>query len=287
MRFLREERVFVNKSNLLIVGWVFVASGCAILENPPSEPERNAVVTPTAEAQNLSIPVEAAKIETPAARSLTPDDVRRIQMRLKEAGFDAGPADGVAGARTKAAFNRYQAGCVKAETLLADFDEAGAPRKSAPSRQESQTIQIQLRRAGFDPGPPDGIFGAKTRKMIIHLKTNCPAFNEFAALLNDQAPAIEAKRAVEQAAAPASASITARAAPAPTTGEIPNQTAAVRGQEEIRVLQLRLRDAGFDPGPFDGVMGPKTIAALQQYEASDRGKKSKVSLKTTSIRGQY
>jgi hypothetical protein len=34
-------------------------------------------------------------------------------------------------------------------------------------------------------------------------------------------------------------------------------------------------------------MGPKTVAALQQYEASERGKKSKASLKTTNIRGQY
>jgi peptidoglycan hydrolase-like protein with peptidoglycan-binding domain len=289
MRFSREERAFVNKSNLLIAGWIFTVSGCALMESSPSEPETSAVTTPMVEPENVSVPAstEAPGKETAPARSLTPDDVRRIQMRLKEAGFDAGPADGVAGARTKIAFNRYQAGCAKTKTLIDDFDETGAPNKNTLSRQDNQTIQMQLRRAGFDPGPADGIFGTKTRKTIIHLKTNCPTFNEFAALLHDQAPAIEAKRAVEQAAAPASASITARAVPAPATGEIPNQTAAVRGQEEIRVLQLRLRDAGFDPGPFDGVMGPKTITALQQYEASDRGKKSKVSLKTTSIRGQY
>jgi len=230
--------------------------------------------------------MEAPKIETAPARSLTVDEVRRIQMRLKEAGFDPGPADGVAGARTKITFNRYQAGCAKTKTLIDDFDHAGAPIKNTLSRQDNQMIQVQLRRAGFDPGPADGIFGAKTRKTIIHLKTNCPAFNEFAALLSDQ-PAIEQKRASDQASAPAAASIKARAVSAPATGEILNQPVAARGQEEIRVLQLRLRDAGFDPGPFDGVMGPKTIAALQQSEASDRGKKSRVSLKTTSIRGQY
>jgi len=287
MRFLKERRRFVNKSNLLIAGWVFVASGCALLESPPNETETSAVA-PTAEAQNLSVPasMEAPKIETAPARSLTVDEVRRIQMRLKEAGFDPGPADGVAGARTKITFNRYQAGCAKTKTLIDDFDHAGAPIKNTLSRQDNQMIQVQLRRAGFDPGPADGIFGAKTRKTIIHLKTNCPAFNEFAALLSDQ-PAIEQKRASDQASAPAAASIKARAVSAPATGEILNQPVAARGQEEIRVLQLRLRDAGFDPGPFDGVMGPKTIAALQQSEASDRGKKSRVSLKTTSIRGQY
>ncbi len=162
----------MNKFNLLIAGWVFVASGCALLESSPNETETSAV-EPTAEAQNLPVPasIEAPKIATAPARSLTADDVRRIQMRLKEAGFDPGPADGVAGARTKITFNRYQAGCAKTKTLIDDFDDAGAPSKNTLSRQDNQMIQVQLRRAGFDPGPADGIFGAKTRKTIVHLKT--------------------------------------------------------------------------------------------------------------------
>jgi peptidoglycan hydrolase-like protein with peptidoglycan-binding domain len=57
-------------------------------------------------------------------------------------------------------------------------------------------------------------------------------------------------------------------------------------QEEIRILQLRLRDAGFDPGPFDGVMGPKTRLALQQFQARQRGGKTS-NLVTSDIRGHY
>ena len=84
-------------------------------------------------------------------------------------------------------------------------------------------IQVQLRRAGFDPGPADGIFGAKTRKTIVHLKTNCPVFNEFAALRSDQSLAIEQKRASDQASAPArAASIKTRAVSETATGEILN-----------------------------------------------------------------
>ena len=62
-------------------------------------------------------------------------------------------------------------------------------------------------------------------------------------------------------------------------------TVAAQPQEDIRIMQLRLRDAGFDPGPFDGVMGAKTKLALQQYEAAQRSGKIKVSA-ATDLRGQ-
>jgi peptidoglycan hydrolase-like protein with peptidoglycan-binding domain len=49
--------------------------------------------------------------------------------------------------------------------------------------------------------------------------------------------------------------------------------AAGTSREEIRILQLRLRDAGFDPGPFDGVMGPRTSKALEEFQAAERAGK--------------
>ena len=77
--------------------------------------------------------------------------------------------------------------------------------------------------------------------------------------------------------------------PSPSAGA-PKQTStpvAAQTNEEIRILQLRLRDAGFDPGPFDGIMGQKTRSALQQYEASQRGKKTKISLTTEDAASHY
>jgi hypothetical protein len=62
---------------------------------------------------------------------------------------------------------------------------------------------------------------------------------------------------------------------------------AVHAREQIRILQLRLRDAGFDAGQVDGLMGPKTKSALAQYEASRAGEKTKASLSNPSVRGQY
>jgi hypothetical protein len=37
---------------------------------------------------------------------------------------------------------------------------------------------------------------------------------------------------------------------------------------DIRMLQTRLQESGFDPGPIDGVAGKRTLAALNAYRQS-------------------
>jgi peptidoglycan hydrolase-like protein with peptidoglycan-binding domain len=34
-------------------------------------------------------------------------------------------------------------------------------------------------------------------------------------------------------------------------------------------MQQALKDKGFDPGPIDGVLGPKTTTALKDYQKSE------------------
>jgi peptidoglycan hydrolase-like protein with peptidoglycan-binding domain len=43
---------------------------------------------------------------------------------------------------------------------------------------------------------------------------------------------------------------------------------AVSDRDLVRDAQVALRDAGFDPGEIDGVMGRKTRAALREFQAS-------------------
>lgn len=38
--------------------------------------------------------------------------------------------------------------------------------------------------------------------------------------------------------------------------------------DEVRQLQLALKAAGYDPGPIDGIWGPRTQAALVAYQAA-------------------
>jgi peptidoglycan hydrolase-like protein with peptidoglycan-binding domain len=238
--------------------------------------------------------VQIAGISDPIAappRGATTEDVRRLQMRLRDLGFDAGPVDGVAGVKTKKAVSRLQDGCAKLEPLSEKLPIAashGGAADRVPGREDVVKIQRLLRGAGFDPGPIDGVYGSKTKSVVAQLPDACLMAREFPGTL--EAPARTVKREISTAAAREGAK---PAAGGQFTGPRPDGSSDVaaaqtpQANEDVRILQLRLRDAGFDPGPFDGVMGAKTKAALAQYEASQLNKKVKTSLTTNKISGQY
>jgi peptidoglycan hydrolase-like protein with peptidoglycan-binding domain len=286
----------VAKNGVIIPICFMVASGCSVFDGSEMTTE-----TPT-----LSVPVAKSEAEHPVAevqpppskvaadessRSVSADDIRRLQLRLRELGFNPGPADGVAGAKTKTAFGRLEMGCAKLEPLsenlpvsvVQDFSSTTKTDK-VPSRADTIILQSQLRSAGFDPGPVDGVIGPRTKALVAILHSSCSMAKEFHGSLDQPARAVNAeapRNAASDTPRPLTPNVAARNEPAKTAGAV--QPPA---QDEVRILQLRLRDAGFDPGPFDGVMGAKTKAALAQYEASQRNRKTKVSL-TTNISGQY
>jgi peptidoglycan hydrolase-like protein with peptidoglycan-binding domain len=280
------------KSGLLIAVAFAIASSCALSDSPESE---LTVISPSAPAVESSMerpilasaPVQSAALAP--AKKITVGDIRRLQARLRLVGFDPGSVDGSAGPKTKAAFARLEEACGQIQEQLEALRD---PASAAPTLQhftgqkEILSLQIQLRGAGFNPGPVDGVMGAKTKLVVTHIYQGCQSAPEFAA--HWDRPAGVASQSVSLVPMPQRPSAT-QIIPAQSRAEAAKQLAAstaVRPQEEIRILQLRLRDAGFDPGPFDGVMGPKTKLALQQLQAKERGGKSKSAI-TASIVGQY
>ncbi|TMA92093.1 MAG: hypothetical protein E6J74_20890 [Deltaproteobacteria bacterium] len=281
----------MTKSGLIVPLCFFLACGCALFDSPEMTSEQPAVPAPVVENETtkLATPVQALPVEAKVApaRSLTRDEIRTIQLRLREVGFDPGPVDGVAGAKTKAAFARLQSACSKVKPLMENASEATAQNlavsqaaNKVPSRQETETIQTQLRDAGFNPGPVDGIFGNKTRSVMARLKADCPTVNELAGVFDY--PLAASKKQVVASQTLETNSARLQSLSATGRGDAPS----ARSQEDIRILQLRLRDAGFDPGPFDGVMGPKTKAALQQYQVAQRGNNAKLPV-ISGISSQY
>lgn len=276
--------------------WAALISGCALFDSPETEGEKMERAAPVVESpvETAAAPVESLKTEPRPARpprAWSTEDIRGMQTRLREVGFDPGPTDGVVGARTKAAFNKFQAGCVQAQPLLNTLGNGaatGAALNLSPSRQETAAMQTPLRQAGFNPGPVDGVFGAKTKAVFAELQSGCPMAKDFAQFLAQPLsvaqPTIVAQIAERTNFVTASPISPARGRADAVRPSITPVTA--RSQEEIRILQLRLRDAGYDPGPFDGVMGRKTQVALQQLQASQRAGKTKTAL-TMGLNGHY
>jgi peptidoglycan hydrolase-like protein with peptidoglycan-binding domain len=275
---------------------IIALSGCALFDT--AQMSNEPVASPSVTVEEAAPAVETASLDAtqkpiaPAAYTVSAEDVRRVQTRLREVGFDAGPVDGRAGTKTKMAFSRLQAGCAKLEALdpqhpLTRVRTAGAA-ESAMGRNEVVRIQTELGAAGFNPGATDGVYGARTKALVANLPAACVVAKEFPKGLDFFAAPIKADvtaRTPAESAKPTALQPVASKPDDAARDALPLQAAQPR--EDIRILQLRLRDAGFDPGPFDGIMGVKTKAALAQYEASQRNSKIKTSLPTTKISGQY
>jgi peptidoglycan hydrolase-like protein with peptidoglycan-binding domain len=269
----------MTKSGLIVSVCFFLASGCAVFDGSEMTSEQPAAVTPVADsettASDTSIQTSPPETTVASGRNFTREEVRAMQLRLRDLGLDPGPVDGIAGAKTKAAFARFQSGCSKIKPFTENSFEGAAQRAElnqtvvkVSSRLETKTIQAQLRDAGFNPGPIDGILGDRTRSVLAHLKAGCPVVHDFARMLDQQASASQA---------PESNSVKLQSSnPAGRSDATKQAAAPARSQEDVRILQLRLRDAGFDPGPFDGVMGPKTRAAWTQYKVTQRENNAKV-----------
>ncbi|MGK9165591.1 SEL1-like repeat protein [Inquilinus limosus] len=117
---------------------------------------------------------------------------------------------------------------------------------------EIEEIQRLLARLNFDPGPADGRIGPRTRAAIAAFQRSL----DLPVTRRPSAALLEALHTAAQAV-PAEAAVTS--APMPE----PRLTAA-----RIKEIQRQLRRLGFNPGPIDGLIGPRTRAAIAAFERS-------------------
>ena len=62
---------------------------------------------------------------TPTVAAASSEDIRKVQQSLSDKGYDAGPVDGVLGARTRAGIRQYQASEKLTVTGRLDAETAG------------------------------------------------------------------------------------------------------------------------------------------------------------------
>src|SRR5215813_10128207 len=98
-----------------------------------------------------------------------------------------------------------------------------------PSKDEIRLLQARMKAVGFDPGLPDGVIGPETEKALHRFQLACTALNYLIGIAEM---------------------------------EIVWETADAQANDEIRLLQTRMKAVGLDPGPIDGIMGVQTRSQL-------------------------
>ena len=252
--------------------FLFLVLGCASLNKREVQAPKAPEPTP---ALVSSTPVETANDRTitpTTAANPSKEEIRMLQARLKAASFYVGPVDGIVGPKTRSGLLRLQAACANLKDLLetsavdpqtAKLDNAS---KSSPKSEEIRLLQVRLKDTGFDPGPIDGLLGAKTRAAFLRFEAGCTMLKNLPPTFDKDLQTADRRTSVpsEEKSYPVAAKMMGIESHKMTLSS-----------EKIRQEQLRLRDAGFDPGPIDGILGPKTKSARQRYQKSLAMKESR------------
>lgn len=180
--------------------------------------------------------------------------------------------DGASMARDELAGRMTPQQIAEAQSLAAAWAATPAAGTAAPDpapldRQGLVDLQWQLALHGYDPGPADGVAGRRTAAAIRRYQADAGLPVDGVpdrALLDHLQYTVPA---VRNAAPPASAAASPPAARVVAPGPLDSLNAGLK-RSYVVGIQRELKARGYDPGPVDGVAGPRTHDAIRRYQRS-------------------
>ena len=150
---------------------------CDIRRLTPVEPTEKPTVAPTATPAATAKPT--AKTYSKLSKGSRGDEVKALQKRLNDLGYDCGKADGVFGSSTQEAVRYFQDAIgvsqdgVAADSVQQKLFASNAPKfetyvtlKSGSAGIRVEKLQSRLNKLGYLDAPVDGEFGSRTKDAV-------------------------------------------------------------------------------------------------------------------------
>jgi len=200
-----------------------------------------------------SAPTPAPTTPAPTPASYPPYSIAGVQSALNALGYAAGTADGLMGPKTRAAISAYQT-------------DSGLPVSAQPSLTLYEHLQQSLAARTQPTSPAPAPAGNAT--LIAEVQTELRLRDYPVPSVNGQldAATVAAIRSYQaDASLPVDGKVSDGLLAQLRSGRI-DEGAAYRDQ--VKAMQSALNQRGFDAGPADGALGPKTRTAIRGYQQS-------------------
>lgn len=208
-------------------------------------------------------------------------DLMVIQQRLNALGFDAGPADGVMGERTRRAIANYQRSIGRTPSGQLDTNDRTAlfaqqptvgpgltGPQSDPSSSFSLLYDVDLPFNDFRSGMSEP---ALKQIGIDGCMAACSADGRCQAFTYNLSAGICFLKTAGANPTPFSGAASGIRGPAGMVAAAPNAASRPLTPSEVAQLQAGLNARGYDAGPADGVAGARTRAAIARFAAENPG----------------
>lgn len=196
---------------------------------------------------------QTAQAVTPAS---APYSLRNVQVALGQLGYSVGTPDGVIGPKSRAAIRAFQT-------------DSGLPASGEPSLALYDKLQNAIDKRSAQGQPAQPAAPAVSTAMITEAQTE----------LRRRGYAISAITGTANAETTAAVRSYQADARMPVTGAINDdllrqlRTAQADSdaiyREQVKQVQAALNAAGYNAGPPDGALGPKSRAAIARYQSDN------------------